>query len=181
MAQPGDIDIDTWAQAAAQADFTFYEVVSPVPDYRWAGGYGWRNTGETVELAINHDIGDSEVVVNTSIVDEDEPHTVDRSIARHRALHSLFRGVFDHTRYEPLPAVLEFTESKAVIKIDGVEVSIEGIQLKKNGEPVGWSGQTTVGGLRIWCVVRPQPIAGLELAPCTDWVMPDTAQRVDPG
>lgn len=171
-------EMDTWAEAARKATFPFYELSEPSPDYRWAGGYGWRSTNEIIELGIHHDVGESEVIVSTSVVEEDTAMLASEPYVRFRALGALTAEAFGYDKLEPLPAVLEFAVATATIRVDDADQVFEGIDLRKNGELLAWSGHATVGDVRISVTVRPGAPDGLSLSPCTDWSMSDAPRRL---
>lgn len=172
--------MDTWAEAEREATFGFYEVVTPAPDDRWAGGYGHGATvslddgsdrvpvERVVSLEVMHRIGDAEVRVNTAVVVVEAPPVAQMSWLRQSCMYSLTNPLYDMDATVELPIAAHFSSADREIEIDGVPHVFEGIAAEINGESSGWAGFTRLGDRYVTVVIRYGEVDDLALATVTN-------------
>lgn len=156
---------DTWVEAANAAEFKFYELTDPTPDYRWAGGYGWGDG--PMELEILHRVDGVEVSVVTNVASERPPGDWDtRQLLWDLVVHALAEG------NDPvvLPMTLTISAGTRTIDVDGVATVFEGAELDAGG----WAGSATLeDGKTVSVRVRGGSVVPLAISVCSNWAMPD--------
>lgn len=156
---------DTWLEAANEASFAFFEVASPTPDSRRAGGYGYSADGP-VSLEVLGEFDGGEVSVETTDIGHGIPNEVRRPLLLHDLAARLFHLVSDDVE---LPLTVTFDSEDRTIVVDGEPVRFEGYSASEQG----WAGVADLAdGKQV--VVRVSGRMGPDrLTHCTDWAMPD--------
>lgn len=157
---------DTWAEAADGAGFAFYELERPLPEARWAGGFGHSRRDGTNELEIRFLVAGREISVST--LNESPLCGRPEWVAWHLIDHLLSDSLSSEGPEIRLPMTWTAESSDRPIAVDSVEVSFTGIVL--NGTWAGWAVLTSGVGLRVRAPVEQVPSA---LTRCIDWSMGD--------
>ena len=164
----------TWAEAAADASFEFFEVSTPAPTFRWAGGYGYGYSNDAPDsLEILAVINDSEVSVETNNRDGAAPASFNHHFLMHRlTADAIARSAADLT----LPLTLTIDAQDRTIGIDGTPHLFHGFSLNDEA----WIGATVLDDGRQVIVQDPQAARPTSLVTCTDWAIdrsPPPTQR----
>lgn len=156
---------DTWAEAANEADYVFFEVAEPAPSYRWAGGYGYSHEGP-VALEILAVVEGEEVSVETVRAGDAPPPDMRRSLL----LNDLVRTVFDPDDMAlEFPLTLTLDEDDRTISVDAEPCLFKGYSAYG---PV-WLGATTLADGREVVLRVPAGVRPTGLAACKNWAMSD--------
>lgn len=157
----------TWAEAAADADFEFFEVSTPAPTSRWAGGYGYGpSIAGPVALEILAVVKDSEVSVETSKRDGAAPQSVEHHFLMHRLTAA---AIADAATDLTFPLTLRIDAQHRTIAIDGTPHLFHGFSL--NDER--WIGATDLDDGRQVIVHDSGAARPTSLTTCTNSAMTD--------
>ena len=161
---------DTWAEAANEAEFEFFEVEEPSPSHRWAGGYGYSQDGP-VSLEVLARVDDTEVSVATMSAGNGLPDHVRRSTLLQDLLAHAARA-FDPDR-DPiidLPHTVTFDAEDRTIVVDGEPIAFSGYATSEGT----WVGIADIEDGRQVLVRALGPMPALRLGRCSNRAMPDS-------
>ena|SRR6056297_3230438 len=150
-------DALSWAQAASTAEFVFFELIDPVPDHRWAGGFGGGDEG-TDYLEVLHDLGGVEVAVATRFGRE---HSREVRI-RQLMFDLLWHEIAASNEPVVLPLALTLMSKARAIVVDGEPVTFDGVDL----DGAAWAGTAVVGDVTVSVTVRDAGIVPSVLGSC---------------
>ena len=156
---------DSWADAANEAEFEFFEAKHSKPSHRWSGGFGYSHDGPG-GLEIVAQVEGHQVSVETTRAGNGLPHEIRRSVL----LNDLVVRAFDLDRGQTeLPQAVTLDSEDRTILVDGEPTAFEG-HVSNQGAWIGIAG--TADGRQV--VVRALgPVSTIELVRCANWAMPE--------